>query len=145
MTEEASGVGSRRRFLDGAIAEGGIADPGRLGSSPWPAPRARSRAAAPLPPESAASSLGSASVPESEASADEFLPADRALLRQWSQGQAWLEQGRYSDAIRCLQSILEAPDDYFFQPDSQTPTHSQPEGRGAAVDWPVAAGRTTAV
>ena len=29
----------------------------------------------------------------------------------------------YSDAIRCLQSVLEAADDYFFLPDAKAPTH----------------------
>ncbi len=100
----------RRRFLDGAR---------RRASTPILAALLVASAAS----ASAATLRWRAPVQESEASTDSFVPADRALLRQWSQGKAWLEQRRYSDAIRCLQSVLEAPDDYFFRPDAQTPTH----------------------
>ena len=52
-----------------------------------------------------------------------FLPADRAILQQLGRARKWLDQGHYSDAIECLDKILESPDDYFFQPDKQVPTH----------------------
>jgi outer membrane protein assembly factor BamB len=52
-----------------------------------------------------------------------FLPADRATLQQLSRARKWLAEGHYSDAIQCLDRILESPDDYFFQPDKQVPIH----------------------
>ena len=52
-----------------------------------------------------------------------FLPADRAVVQQMGRARKWLDQGHYSDAIECLDKILESPDDYFYQPDKQAPTH----------------------
>ena len=54
----------------------------------------------------------------------ERLPAGRSLHRTaHEQGRKYLDQGHYSDAIECLDKILESPDDYFFQPDKQAPVH----------------------
>jgi outer membrane protein assembly factor BamB len=52
-----------------------------------------------------------------------FLPADRSIARLMTRARKWLEQDHYSDAIECLDKILESPDDYFFQPDKQAPVH----------------------
>ena len=113
-------MGRRRRFLDGAM---------RRARTPLLAAVIVAMAGAALAQPGGRAVIrrgrllaGNASVPEDETSADNFLPADRALVRQWNQGRAWFEQGRYSDAIRCLQGVLEAPGADLFQPDSQTPT-----------------------
>ena len=50
-----------------------------------------------------------------------FLPADRSIAQLMSKARKWLDQGHYSDAIECLDKILESPDDYFFQPDKRRP------------------------
>ena len=52
-----------------------------------------------------------------------FLPADRTVLQQMGRARKWLDQGHYSDAIECLDKILDSPDNYFYQPDKQAPTH----------------------
>ena len=52
-----------------------------------------------------------------------FLPVDRTVLQQMGRARKWLDQGHYSDAIECLDKILESPDDYFYQPDKKCPPH----------------------
>ncbi|MBN2473024.1 MAG: PQQ-binding-like beta-propeller repeat protein [Pirellulales bacterium] len=52
-----------------------------------------------------------------------FLPADRTILQRLAQAHVLLEQDRYSEAVRYLGAILDAPEDYFFQPDKNEPVH----------------------
>lgn len=59
----------------------------------------------------AASSLSARLVPESDPM---FAPPDRQLLGMLDSSRKLLDQGRYSEAVRLLATILEARDDYFI-------------------------------
>ena len=52
-----------------------------------------------------------------------FFPADRATLQRLSKAQELLEEKRFGEAVRLLGDILEAPEDYFFQPKRDEPIH----------------------
>ncbi len=45
-----------------------------------------------------------------------FLPVDRSLLLLLSKARQLAQDGRYAEAVRCLGTILEAPEDYFDRP-----------------------------
>ena len=63
-----------------------------------------------------ASSLSAQTVPES---GPMFAPPDRQLLGMLDSSRELLDQGRYSEAVRTLATILEAEDDYFFMAAAQ--------------------------
>ncbi len=46
-----------------------------------------------------------------------FLPAERIVLQRLANARELLSLDRYGEAVRYLGSILDAPEDYFFQPD----------------------------
>lgn len=60
---------------------------------------------------------------EDEAYADILFPTDRTTVRLLSTAKELLENQRYSEAVRHLGRILDAEQDYFFQPDPQQPFH----------------------
>ncbi len=52
-----------------------------------------------------------------------IFPSDRAAMRRLNQAIELLDSERYSEAVRYLGSILEADEDFFFQPDPNAPFH----------------------
>ncbi|NUQ61045.1 MAG: PQQ-binding-like beta-propeller repeat protein [Pirellulales bacterium] len=52
-----------------------------------------------------------------------FTPADRTSLLWLSDARQLLQQQRYAEAVRLLGAILEAPEDFFFQPDRGSSVH----------------------
>jgi len=48
-----------------------------------------------------------------------FPVPDRQQLRRLAQAKVLIDQGRFSDAVRVLGTILETSEDYFFQPDKE--------------------------
>jgi outer membrane protein assembly factor BamB/tetratricopeptide (TPR) repeat protein len=52
-----------------------------------------------------------------------FVPPQRRIVLQLAGARKLLEAGRYGDAVRALGSVLDGPEDYFFQPDKQVPIH----------------------
>ncbi len=54
---------------------------------------------------------------DSEKGLDVFVPPPREVMKNLFAAQRLLEQGRVSEAVGFLQSILTNPEDYFFQPD----------------------------
>ena len=51
------------------------------------------------------------------------LTSDRDMVKKLADARKLLEEGRFGEAIRNLDSILEAPEDSFFQPDKKSPVH----------------------
>ena len=45
-----------------------------------------------------------------------FFPADRASLQRLATAEQLLADERFDEAVRFLDSILQAPEDFFFQP-----------------------------
>ena len=52
-----------------------------------------------------------------------FLPPDRRTLQRLSQAKELIAKGRYGEAVRNLGTILDGPEDYFFQPQQNQPIH----------------------
>ena len=52
-----------------------------------------------------------------------FLPAPRDTLRRLADAQELLRLRRFGEAVRNLGSILDAEEDFFFQPDRDEPIH----------------------
>lgn len=52
-----------------------------------------------------------------------FVPADRTALLRLSDAQQLLDQQRYAEAVRLLGTLLESPEDYFFQHDQSSSLH----------------------
>lgn len=52
-----------------------------------------------------------------------FYPPDRATMQRFSTAKELLDEQRYGEAARLLGGILEVQEDYFFQPDRQTPVY----------------------
>ncbi|HBO45885.1 MAG TPA: hypothetical protein DD670_18585, partial [Planctomycetaceae bacterium] len=52
-----------------------------------------------------------------------FPHPDRVLLRHLNDARELAEQSRYGEAVRCLDAILNSPEDYLFQPDERRPSH----------------------
>ncbi len=52
-----------------------------------------------------------------------FVPADRETLRKLSDAKSLLAEGRFGEAVRNLGALLDGAEDYFFQPDKQSPMH----------------------
>ncbi|MEX2560265.1 MAG: PQQ-binding-like beta-propeller repeat protein, partial [Pirellulales bacterium] len=50
-----------------------------------------------------------------------FYPPDRATMQRLSKAQDLLKEKRFGEAARLLGSILEAPEDFFFQPNRDEP------------------------
>ena len=63
------------------------------------------------------------SAPESDLAENVFVPADRGILLRLANARELLQEGRYGEAVRALGSILEGPEDYFFQPDKNVPVY----------------------
>ena len=61
--------------------------------------------------------------PESDLAENVFVPADRGILQRLANARELLQEGRYGEAVRALGSILEGPEDYFFQPDKNAPVY----------------------
>jgi outer membrane protein assembly factor BamB/tetratricopeptide (TPR) repeat protein len=53
-----------------------------------------------------------------------FLPADRTTLKKLSDARKLLAGGRFGEAVRNLDAILGAPEDYFIRPDKKSPSRS---------------------
>ena len=51
------------------------------------------------------------------------LTSDREMVKKLADARKLLEEGRFGEAIRNLDGILEAPEDSFFQPDKKSPLH----------------------
>ncbi len=60
---------------------------------------------------------------EDDTYADILFPTDRTTVRQLSMARDLLKNQRYSEAVRHLGHILDADQDYFFQPDPKQPFH----------------------
>jgi outer membrane protein assembly factor BamB/tetratricopeptide (TPR) repeat protein len=52
-----------------------------------------------------------------------FVPPDRSLLQELAKARQLIAEARFGEAVRCLGSILDGPEDYFFQPDKKVPVH----------------------
>ena len=52
-----------------------------------------------------------------------FVPPERRILLQLANARRLLEAGRYGEAVRALGSILDGPEDYFFQPTKGGPIY----------------------
>lgn len=52
-----------------------------------------------------------------------FLPAPRVTLQRLAEAQQLLRAGRFGEAVRNLGAILDADEDFFFQPDRDEPIH----------------------
>ncbi|HEX4149788.1 MAG TPA: PQQ-binding-like beta-propeller repeat protein, partial [Pirellulales bacterium] len=52
-----------------------------------------------------------------------FFPADRASLQRLATAEQLLAENRYDEAVRFLDSILQAPEDFFFQPSKSERTY----------------------
>ncbi len=46
-----------------------------------------------------------------------FFPTDRPLMQRLATAETLIADRRWGEAVRLLGSVLEAPEDYFFQPD----------------------------
>jgi len=57
-----------------------------------------------------------------EKGVDIFVPPPREVMKNLFAAQRLLEQGRLSEAVGFLQTLLTHPEDYFFQPDPSQPT-----------------------
>ncbi|MBN2217204.1 MAG: PQQ-binding-like beta-propeller repeat protein, partial [Pirellulales bacterium] len=55
--------------------------------------------------------------------ADVFPRPERALVRQLDNANKLIAQRRYGEAVRCLDVILRASEDYLYQPDDKKPRH----------------------
>ena len=62
--------------------------------------------------------------PANEGDDSIFMPASRQLLRMLSQAEDLLKQQRYAEAVHCLGTILEGPEDYFFKRNRQAAVHT---------------------
>lgn len=49
-----------------------------------------------------------------------FLPADRRTLKKLAESRKLISEGRFAEAVRNLDAILESPDDFFFEPDKNS-------------------------
>ncbi len=49
-----------------------------------------------------------------------FLRPDRELLKKLSESRKLVAEGRYGEAVRNLDAILEGPEDYFIEPDKNS-------------------------
>jgi outer membrane protein assembly factor BamB/tetratricopeptide (TPR) repeat protein len=54
---------------------------------------------------------------------DVFVPPERNVLQRLAKARQLLQEARYGEAVRYLGSILDGPEDYFFQPDKNVPVH----------------------
>ncbi|MBN2021443.1 MAG: PQQ-binding-like beta-propeller repeat protein [Pirellulales bacterium] len=72
------------------------------------------------------------SKPEEQADAEAdnpvFAQADRTILQHLHHAQTLLEEKRFGEAVRLLGTILEGPEDYFYQPDPKRPVHRSLKG-----------------
>lgn len=50
-----------------------------------------------------------------------FLPPDRSIRQLLDRAEQLLTQQRYSEAVQALNSVLNAPEDYFYRPQSTPP------------------------
>ncbi len=60
---------------------------------------------------------------EQELAENVFLPAPRAVLQRMSEARELMRVGRFGEAVRNLGMILDAEEDFFFQPDRDEPIH----------------------
>ena len=68
-----------------------------------------------------------------------FISPDRATLKKLAESRKLLAEGRFGEAVRNLDAILEGPEDYFFEPDKNSGKSRGSEGGSAAIDRPDAA------
>ena len=61
--------------------------------------------------------------PQTEAAESIFMPAERSLLMLLDRTHLLIDEGRYAEAVRCLDTILGGTEDYFFKPDRDAPVH----------------------
>jgi hypothetical protein len=52
-----------------------------------------------------------------------ILTSNREMVKKLARARKLAEEGRSGEAIGNLDSILEAPEDFFFQPDKKSPVH----------------------
>jgi outer membrane protein assembly factor BamB len=64
-----------------------------------------------------------AAAAEEELAENVFLPADRHTLQKLADSRRLLAENRFGEAVRCLGDILDGPEDFFFQPDKNSPIH----------------------
>lgn len=110
----ALGLGGLLGLLLAGSTWGQVAQPRRFGILPAGAPQVQP-----------------AAQPEEEPSGNDrsvFVPADRTSLLRLSDAQQLLEQERYAEAVRLLGTILESPEDYFFQPEPASALHRSLKG-----------------
>ena len=73
--------------------------------------------------------------PQTEAAESIFMPAERSLLMLLDRTHLLLDEGRYAEAVRCLDTILGGREDYFFKPDRDArPSQPQIGGGGCSAD-----------
>ena len=52
-----------------------------------------------------------------------FVPADRHTLQRLADSRKLLAEGRFGEAVRYLGDILDAPEDFFYQPEKNSAVH----------------------
>ena len=51
------------------------------------------------------------------------MTSDRDMAKKLADARKLLGEGRFGEAVRNLDGVLEAPEDSFFQPDKKSPLH----------------------
>jgi outer membrane protein assembly factor BamB/tetratricopeptide (TPR) repeat protein len=60
---------------------------------------------------------------DEELADDVFVPPDRHTLQRLADSRKLLAEGRFGEAVRYLGDILDAPEDFFFQPEKHSAVH----------------------
>ncbi len=60
---------------------------------------------------------------EEDVSENVFLPPDRRTLQHMADARTLIAEGRFGEAVRFLNAILESREDFFFRPDPSVPTY----------------------
>jgi outer membrane protein assembly factor BamB/tetratricopeptide (TPR) repeat protein len=60
---------------------------------------------------------------DEELADDVFVPADRHTLQRLADSRQLLAEERFGEAVRYLGDILDAPEDFFFQPEKNSAVH----------------------
>lgn len=67
--------------------------------------------------------VSNAAAGDSDLSQNLFVPPERNVLQRLAKARQLLDQQRYGEAVRYLGSLLDGPEDFFFQPDEEVPTY----------------------
>ncbi len=84
----------------------------------WGQVRQKPRRPVPVPAMAPAGAAADEDVAENV-----FVPADRRTLQKLADSRKLLAEGRFGEAVRYLGDILDAPEDFFFQPEKSSAVH----------------------